>query len=105
LRRQQGEQFRVLDPPSLPQRPTFPNRRLFAFGGFAGGLGLGLAIALVLEAQDTTLHTDKDVARLLKLPTLASIPIAVPTNGNGKDHDGKADLRAFKGLVGQKAGD
>jgi uncharacterized protein involved in exopolysaccharide biosynthesis len=73
-RRQEGEQFRVLDPPSLPQSPTFPNRRVFAFGGLAGGLGFGLAIAFLLEAQDTTLRTDKDVEHLLKLPTLAMIP-------------------------------
>jgi uncharacterized protein involved in exopolysaccharide biosynthesis len=24
--RQQGEQFRVMDPPNLPDAPTFPNR-------------------------------------------------------------------------------
>jgi polysaccharide chain length determinant protein (PEP-CTERM system associated) len=73
-RRQEGEQFRVLDPPSLPQSPTFPNRRVFAFGGLAGGLGFGLAIAFLLEAHDTTLQTDRDVEHLLKLPTLAMIP-------------------------------
>jgi polysaccharide chain length determinant protein (PEP-CTERM system associated) len=78
LRRQQGEQFRVLDPPSLPQEPTFPNRRLFAFGGLAGGVGFGLAIAFLLETQDTTLRTDKDVEHLLKLPTLAVIPAIKP---------------------------
>jgi uncharacterized protein involved in exopolysaccharide biosynthesis len=36
--RQQGEQFRVMDPPNLPDAPTFPNRIVFAGGGFAGGL-------------------------------------------------------------------
>ncbi len=85
LRRQQGEQFRVLDPPSLPQQPTFPNRRLFAFGGLAGGLGFGLAIAFLLEAQDTTLRTDKDVELLLKLPTLAVIPAIKPSRTNGSN--------------------
>lgn len=85
LRRQQGEQFRVLDPPSLPQQPTFPNRRLFAFGGLAGGVGFGLAIAFLLEAQDTTLRTDKDVELLLKLPTLAAIPAIKPLRTNGSN--------------------
>jgi len=88
LRRQQGEQFRVLDPPSLPQQPTFPNRRLFAFGGLAGGLGFGLAIAFLLEAQDTTLRTDKDVELLLKLPTLAVVPAIKPLRTN--DTNGSA---------------
>ena len=89
LRRQQGEQFRVLDPPSLPQQPTFPNRRLFAFGGLAGGLGFGLAIAFLLEAQDTTLKTDKDVEHLLKLPTLAVIPAIKPVRVNGNSGSAK----------------
>jgi len=83
LRRQQGEQFRVLDPPSLPQQPTFPNRRVFGFGGLVGGLGFGLAIAFLLEAQDTTLRTEKDVEHLLKLPTLAVIPAIKPVRVNG----------------------
>jgi polysaccharide chain length determinant protein (PEP-CTERM system associated) len=85
LRRQQGEQFRVLDPPSLPQQPTFPNRHLFAFGGLAGGIGFGLAIAFLLEAQDTTLRTEKDVENLLKLPTLAVIPAIKTARVNGNN--------------------
>lgn len=80
LRRQQGEQFRVLDPPNLPNQPTFPNRRGFAFGGLAGGLGIGLVIAFLLEAQDTTLRNDKDVEVLLKLPILALIPATRPSS-------------------------
>jgi polysaccharide chain length determinant protein (PEP-CTERM system associated) len=74
-RRQQGEQFRVLDPPSLPQKPTYPNRRVFGVGGFMGGLAFGLAIVFALELQDTTLRTERDVERILKLPTLAMIPL------------------------------
>jgi uncharacterized protein involved in exopolysaccharide biosynthesis len=77
-RQRQGEQFRVLDPPSLPQKPTFPNRRFFALGGFFGGLGLGLAVASALELQDTTLRYERDVERILKLPTLAIIPLVEP---------------------------
>jgi uncharacterized protein involved in exopolysaccharide biosynthesis len=83
-RRQQGEQFRVLDPPSLPQKPSYPNRRLFAAGGFFGGLAFGLAIVFALEVQDTTLRSERDVERLLKLPTLAMIPLlGEPKGSNG----------------------
>src|SRR6202007_612762 len=38
-RRQQGENFRVLDPPSFPESPSFPKPRLFALGGLAVGVG------------------------------------------------------------------
>jgi polysaccharide chain length determinant protein (PEP-CTERM system associated) len=84
-RRQQGEQFRVLDPPSLPQRPTYPNRPLFGFGGFVGGLVFGLTIVIALEAQDTTFRTERDVERILKLPALAMIPLlSMPKDGKNE---------------------
>ena len=101
-RRQQGEQFRVLDPPSLPQRPTFPNRRVFGLGGFAGGLAFGLAIVFALEAQDTTFRTERDVEPMLKLPTLAMIPLLhMPKRGNN-DLEGtipQPSERAISGLA------
>ena len=71
--RQQGEQFRVMDPPNLPDAPTFPNRIVFAGGGFAGGLVLGLLIAALLEYRDTSLRNEKDIWAFTKLPTLATI--------------------------------
>jgi uncharacterized protein involved in exopolysaccharide biosynthesis len=104
VRRQQGEQFRVLDPPSLPQEPIFPNRRLFAFGGLAAGLGFGLGIAVLLETQDTTLRTENDVEHLLKLPTLAVIPAVTPTRGNGKDAAFKTGVKTSKEPVDQNVG-
>lgn len=89
-RRQQGEQFRVLDPPSLPQKPTFPNRPFFALGGLLGGLALGAGIAFVLEAQDTTLRSDRDIEIFLKLPTLAIIPEVAVEKGSRANFIGRA---------------
>jgi polysaccharide chain length determinant protein (PEP-CTERM system associated) len=73
-RRQQGEQFQVLDPANLPAAPSFPNKSLFTLGGLGGGLGLGLALTFWLELQDTSLRNAKDAEILLQLPVLASIP-------------------------------
>lgn len=73
-RRQQGEQFRVMDPPNLPEKPVFPNRPLFALGGLAAGLAIGLGIALLLEMRDKSVHSERDIEHFLKLPTLALLP-------------------------------
>jgi polysaccharide chain length determinant protein (PEP-CTERM system associated) len=77
-RKQQGEQFRVLDPANLPDKPAFPNRPLFAVGGLGGGLCLGLAIAFLLEMKDSSLKTERDVEFTLHLPVLAMIPEIEP---------------------------
>jgi uncharacterized protein involved in exopolysaccharide biosynthesis len=70
---QQGEQFRVLDPANLPDAPTFPNPFVFAGGGFAAGLLLGLGLAALFEYRDTSLRNERDIWAFTKLPTLAVI--------------------------------
>src|SRR5262249_51289740 len=75
---QGGEQFKVLDPPSLPMTPSFPKKPQFAVAGFGGGLGLGLAILYLLAALDGSMHTERDVEVCLKLPVLAMIPSVLP---------------------------
>lgn len=81
--RQQGEQFRVLDPANLPTKPSFPNRPLFALGGLGGGLGLGLALAFLLELKDTSFKTERDVEFALQLPVLAMVPSIEPPSAKG----------------------
>jgi polysaccharide chain length determinant protein (PEP-CTERM system associated) len=77
-RKQEGEQFVVLDPANLPDKPSFPNRPLFAAGGFGGGLALGLGIAFFLEMKDSSFKTERDVEFALHLPVLAMVPEIVP---------------------------
>jgi uncharacterized protein involved in exopolysaccharide biosynthesis len=58
---QQGEQMRVLNTADLPASPSFPNRLLFAGGGLAGGLAIGLGLAFWLEFRDQSVRTEQDV--------------------------------------------
>jgi polysaccharide chain length determinant protein (PEP-CTERM system associated) len=90
---QQGEQFQVLDPASLPESPTYPDHRLFGMGGLAGGLMIGVGIVLVIEMRDNTLRTERDVEFFLKVPTLAMVPAlelqgGPAFGGNGKNGKG-----------------
>jgi polysaccharide chain length determinant protein (PEP-CTERM system associated) len=73
-RRQQGEQFRVLDPPILPEKPSFPNRPLFGLGGLGAGLVLGVGMAEIFELRDKSMWTKEDVEFYLRVPTLVLIP-------------------------------
>jgi polysaccharide chain length determinant protein (PEP-CTERM system associated) len=72
--RQQGEQFRVMDPADLPKEPSFPDLKKFVGGGFGGGLVLGLGLALLLEMRDKAVRTEQDVQFFLHQPTLALVP-------------------------------
>jgi hypothetical protein len=63
-----------MDPPNLPERPTFPNRPAFAVGGFAGGLAIGIGIAFLLEMKERVIRTERDVEFFMKLPTLVAVP-------------------------------
>ena len=81
---QEGEQFRVLDPPSLPDRPAFPRKLYFMGGGLAAGFALGLGIMVLIVKMDTSMHTEQDVEICLKLPVLTLIPTLDATGDDGK---------------------
>jgi polysaccharide chain length determinant protein (PEP-CTERM system associated) len=72
-RRQQGEQFSVMDQPNLPDSPTFPRRGVFVGAGFMGGLILGVMLVAWKEYRDTALRSERDVWAFTKLPTLGVI--------------------------------
>jgi len=71
---QQGERFTMLDPPSLPVKPDFPNRLKFCGFGFLAGLGLGGAVVFLLEFFDDRMHGEKELKTLLPINVMAEIP-------------------------------
>jgi protein tyrosine kinase modulator len=83
-RRQQGEEFQVMDPADLPEKPSFPNRPAFAGAGLGIGLMLGFGIVVLLEFRDKSIRTEADVEQALGLPTLASVPLIGEKAGNLK---------------------
>jgi polysaccharide chain length determinant protein (PEP-CTERM system associated) len=74
-RRQIGEQFKILDPARLPERPTSPNRRQLQMMGMGVAVGLGIVLAGLIEYLDKTLKSEMDVRAALNLVVLAGIPI------------------------------
>jgi polysaccharide chain length determinant protein (PEP-CTERM system associated) len=73
-RRQIGEQFTILDPARVPERPISPNRPFINLMGALSGLGLGLGLVVLLEYLDRSLRTESDVLDALALPVLAMVP-------------------------------
>jgi polysaccharide chain length determinant protein (PEP-CTERM system associated) len=73
-RRQESEQFQILDAPNLPLAPGAPDRQLFALEGLGGGVAFGLIIALLLEMSDKSIRNESEVEVFLQLRTLAVIP-------------------------------
>ena len=74
-RRQIGEQFKILDPARLPERPTSPNRPQLQSIGLAAGIAFGIALMVLIEYLDKTLKSEADVTAALNLLVLATVPI------------------------------
>jgi uncharacterized protein involved in exopolysaccharide biosynthesis len=71
---QQGEQFRVIDPPSFPQKPTEPNRTEIILGGWMLGLVVSGALTALGESAETRLRDERELRSCAPLPVLALIP-------------------------------
>lgn len=74
-RQQIGEQFRILDPARLPEKPSSPNRdQLYVMSAVLAIL-VGLGVAGCFEYLDRGLRSEDDVRLALALPVLATIPV------------------------------
>jgi succinoglycan biosynthesis transport protein ExoP len=71
---QQGERFRIIDPPSLPVKPDFPNRLKFCGIGLGMGLALGVVVAGSFEMMDDRIHDEKELQKLLPVAVISEIP-------------------------------
>jgi len=71
---QEGERFTMLDPPSLPQKPDFPDHLKMCGVGFAAGAALGILVVGLLEFMDDRLHTEKEIKDLLSAAVISEIP-------------------------------
>ena len=65
---------RVITPPSIPSKPSKPLTWLVLALGLIGGLGLGLASALVTDHLDTSVRTLKDAGYLTDVATVSPLP-------------------------------
>jgi polysaccharide biosynthesis transport protein len=78
-RQQQGDQFRVIDPPSLPEKASFPDRFKFSLAALGAGLFLAFVFGAGTEFTDDRIRSESDLIEAAPLPVLAEIP-PLPTD-------------------------
>ena len=73
-RQQKGEQFRILDPARLPDKPQSPDMRKLFLMCVMAGLGLGGGLIFLLEFLDKSVKKLESVPRKLGIPLLVAVP-------------------------------
>src|SRR6185503_10933180 len=104
------EQFRIIDPANLPQKPEKPDQVRIMLMGLVLGCGVGFGGAYALEQLKLAFRRPEDAEFVLGIPLLAAIPdfqtayggtsmaLPAPSNGHGPDADAIVDADA-KALV------
>jgi len=72
---QQGEHFRVMDPPNLPTKPFSPNRFKLSLVGLGAGLAMGIAATVGAEFLDDRLYDENEIEKLVPVDVIAEIPM------------------------------
>jgi polysaccharide chain length determinant protein (PEP-CTERM system associated) len=87
---QQGERFRVLDPASLPLKPSFPDRMKMCLLGLGIGVVLGAAAVMGIEAMDDRVYDEAELKQLLPVAVISEIPVV------SHDDDAQAERRRLR---------
>jgi len=74
---QEGQQFRLVDPPTLPVTPSSPKRLKICLGGMAGGIVLGLALAFLMDVRKGSFYSVKALSRSFSLPVVLGVPLVL----------------------------
>jgi uncharacterized protein involved in exopolysaccharide biosynthesis len=73
-RRQKGEQFRVVDPARIPEKPSSPDIPKILLFGLALGIGSGFGLAFIREQMDHSFRDAEDLEATLGFKVLTNIP-------------------------------
>jgi polysaccharide chain length determinant protein (PEP-CTERM system associated) len=73
-RKQQGEQFKIIDPARVPVRPFKPDINKIMMAGAFIGLCFGGGLAWFRETWNQKFHTEAEVEQALGIPVIAVIP-------------------------------
>jgi polysaccharide chain length determinant protein (PEP-CTERM system associated) len=73
-RRQKGEQFKVIDPARIPEKPIRGKVIKILLFGLLAGMGSGLGMAFLREQMDRSFRDAEDLEATMEFKVLANIP-------------------------------
>ena len=73
-KKQQGEQFRILDSAKVPMRPSEPDMKKLFIMVIGAGIGLGAGLIFLFEYLDTSFRKPDDLEAYLEMPILCTVP-------------------------------
>jgi polysaccharide chain length determinant protein (PEP-CTERM system associated) len=76
----EGLQFRLVDPPSLPDKPSGPKRLKLSLAGLAAGVFVGIALGFLRESRDRSFYCEKALAKSFPLPVVFGVPLLLTPN-------------------------
>jgi hypothetical protein len=76
-KQQGGQQFRLLEPPSLPEVPASPKRMKLGLAGAGGGLLAGVLLVFVSEFAQPTFRSTQEITRRLGAPLVIGLPLVL----------------------------
>lgn len=97
-KKNEGEQFQVIDQANLPQQPVTPDRLRILIVGLVLAVTAGFGLAFLRENLDTSFKGVEDLRVLTDLPILASLPL-IGTRGSVLEHRRSQRMLAVASLV------
>jgi polysaccharide chain length determinant protein (PEP-CTERM system associated) len=73
-RKQKGEQFQVIDPARLPEKPVSPDPKKLFMITIAAGLGIGGALIFLLDMTDSSVRKLHELEENFGIAVLAGVP-------------------------------
>lgn len=67
--------FRVVDPPRVPNKPAWPNRPLLVSAVPLGGIGVGIVLAFLLTQLRPTVDSRRQLRELTNVPLLGLVTL------------------------------
>jgi polysaccharide biosynthesis transport protein len=94
--RQQGQRFNIIDPPSLPTKPSNPEQLKISLGGLLLGIAVGAALAFLVDTRDHSVRDEQELRSTFSFPLLLGVPMLL----SRADERKRSQLAMLEWLVG-----